>query len=200
MPVTGRLGHLHRRDRHDHRRAGRHHHAVPDLRRAAPGALFDLDAFTFDHRRPVRRHGGVPVKGLAGKCLDVRNGATRRRHADPALHLQRPAAQTWTVDRRTARCKALGKCLDVTGGGTADGTKIQLWTCNGRRAQNWAAQADGTLRNPQSGKCLDVSGNNSADGTVVQLWTCTRRRQPEVDPALTGRTAPGAPRAPGTPP
>ena len=81
--------------------------------------------------------------------------------------------------------KALGKCLDISGGGTADGTKIQLWTCNGTGAQNWSAQADGTLRNPQSGKCLDVSGNNSADGTAVHLWTCTRRRQPEVDPALT---------------
>ena len=55
----------------------------------------------------------------------------------------------------------------------ADGTKIQLWTCNGTGAQNWAAQADGTLRNPQSGKCLDVSGNNSADSTLVHLWTCT---------------------------
>jgi hypothetical protein len=60
----------------------------------------------------------------------------------------------------------------VSGGGSADGTKIQLWTCNGSGAQNWAPNADGTLRNPQSGKCLDVSGNNSADSTVVHLWTC----------------------------
>jgi hypothetical protein len=68
--------------------------------------------------------------------------------------------------------KALGKCLDVNAGGTADGTKVQLWTCNGGGNQNWVAQADGTLRSPQSGKCLDVSGNNSADGTPVHLWTC----------------------------
>ncbi|MFD0599500.1 RICIN domain-containing protein [Catellatospora coxensis] len=58
-------------------------------------------------------------------------------------------------------------------GGTANGTKIQLWTCTGGAAQNWTYQSsDQTLRNPQSGKCLDVSGNNSADGTVVALWTC----------------------------
>ncbi|MEV5447340.1 ricin-type beta-trefoil lectin domain protein, partial [Streptomyces sp. NPDC052644] len=68
--------------------------------------------------------------------------------------------------------KALGKCLDVSGGGTADGTKIQLWTCNGSGAQNWSAQADGTLRNPQSGKCLDVSDNSATDGQAVHLWTC----------------------------
>ena len=68
--------------------------------------------------------------------------------------------------------QALGKCLDVSGGGTANGTKVQLWACNGGGDQNWAPQSDGTLRNPQSGKCLDVSGNNSADGTIVHLWTC----------------------------
>ena len=36
---------------------------------------------------------------------------------------------------------ALNKCLDISGGGSADGTKIQLWTCNGSGAQNWAAIA-----------------------------------------------------------
>ena len=142
-----------------------------------------MDAFTFTHRHAGTGTG--PVKGLAGKCLDVRGGAHRRRHAGPArtpatAPPRRPGRVTG--QHAAGRC---GKCLDVSGGGTADGTKIQLWTCNGRRAQNWSAQADGTLRNPQSGKCLDVSGNSSADGTVVHLWTCTRRRQPEVDPALT---------------
>ncbi|CAA9286520.1 MAG: CBM13, partial [uncultured Corynebacteriales bacterium] len=61
---------------------------------------------------------------------------------------------------------------DVSAGGSADGTKIQLWTCNGSGAQNWVHQADQTLRNPQSGKCLDVSANNPADGQKVHLWTC----------------------------
>jgi type 1 glutamine amidotransferase len=64
-----------------------------------------------------------------------------------------------------------GKCLDVSGSGTADGTKIQLWTCNGSAAQNW--QITGQIwRNPQSGKCLDVAGGATANGTRAQLWTC----------------------------
>ncbi|MFF3930471.1 ThuA domain-containing protein [Streptomyces hirsutus] len=63
-----------------------------------------------------------------------------------------------------------GKCLDVDGGGSADGTKVQLWTCNGSGAQTWTLAGDGTLR--ALGKCLDVSGGASADGTKVQLWTC----------------------------
>uniref|UniRef100_UPI0006E3726D PQQ-dependent sugar dehydrogenase n=1 Tax=Streptomyces hirsutus TaxID=35620 RepID=UPI0006E3726D len=63
-----------------------------------------------------------------------------------------------------------GKCLDVDGGGSADGTKVQLWTCNGSGAQTWTLAGDGTFR--ALGKCLDVSGGASADGTKVQLWTC----------------------------
>ncbi|TDC45169.1 glycosyl hydrolase, partial [Micromonospora sp. KC207] len=61
---------------------------------------------------------------------------------------------------------------DVNGGSSADGAKVQLWTCNGGGAQRWSAQSDGSLRNTQSGKCLDVSGNSSADGTAVNQWSC----------------------------
>ncbi|MFC0033564.1 ThuA domain-containing protein [Micromonospora chaiyaphumensis] len=131
--------------------------------------LFDVDDFT------LVRGGGSgtgPVRGLAGKCLDVRNAATADGTQIQLYTCNGSTAQTWTVTPN-ATVRALGKCLDVSGGGSADGTKIQLWTCNGTGAQNWSAQADGTLRNPQSGKCLDVSGNNSADGTPVHLWTCT---------------------------
>ncbi len=61
------------------------------------------------------------------------------------------------------------KCVDIAGGGTADGTKIQLYTCNGTIAQLWT-------RSGQTwqalGKCLDIAGGGTADGTLVQLWTC----------------------------
>ncbi|GAA2619151.1 lectin [Dactylosporangium fulvum] len=114
--------------------------------------------------------GVGPIKGLAGKCLDVRSSGTADGTQIQLYTCNGTGAQTWTRNGQTLR--ALGKCLDVSGGGSADGTKIQLWTCNGTGSQNWAPNADGTLRNPQSGKCLDVSGNNSADSTIVHLWTC----------------------------
>ncbi|GAB3189523.1 glucose/arabinose dehydrogenase [Micromonospora palomenae] len=62
-----------------------------------------------------------------------------------------------------------GKCLDVSNAGTADGTKIQLWTCNGTNAQQWSRVGD-TYR--ALGKCLDVDNGGTANGTKVQLWTC----------------------------
>ncbi|MFE0808633.1 PQQ-dependent sugar dehydrogenase [Streptomyces sp. NPDC058848] len=63
-----------------------------------------------------------------------------------------------------------GKCLDVDNAGTADGTGVQIWSCNQSSAQVWTVAGDGTLK--ALGKCLDVSGGGSADGTRVQLWTC----------------------------
>ncbi|MEU9734298.1 ThuA domain-containing protein [Streptomyces sp. NPDC048002] len=63
-----------------------------------------------------------------------------------------------------------GKCLDVDGGNTADGTKAQIWTCNNSTAQNWTLHPDNTVR--ALGKCLDVSGGATTDGTRIQLWTC----------------------------
>ncbi|MEU7469548.1 lectin [Streptomyces sp. NPDC044984] len=74
-------------------------------------------------------------------------------------------------DPRTGEVKGVGgKCLDVDNAGTADGTEVQIWTCNTSAAQRWTVAGDGTLR--ALGKCLDVSGGGSADGTRVQLWTC----------------------------
>ncbi|MFB6553487.1 ThuA domain-containing protein [Streptomyces sp. NPDC056405] len=72
---------------------------------------------------------------------------------------------------RTGPVKGVnGKCLDVDNSGTADGTEVQIWTCNGSAAQDWTVGGDGTLK--ALGKCLDVSGGGSADGTRIQLWTC----------------------------
>jgi RHS repeat-associated protein len=64
-----------------------------------------------------------------------------------------------------------GKCIDDNNGGTANGTKVQVWDCNGSAPQNWTVYPDGTVRN--YGKCLDLSGYGTTNGTLVQLWDCT---------------------------
>jgi hypothetical protein len=61
----------------------------------------------------------------------------------------------------------------VSGGGTAAGTRVQLWTCNGTGAQVWQAQTDGTLRNPQSGRCLEVAGTTAADRLPTRIADCS---------------------------
>ena len=64
-----------------------------------------------------------------------------------------------------------GKCLDDTGNSSANGNKVQVWTCNGGAAQKWTYAEDGTLR--IHGKCLDVIGRGTSSGTGVQIWSCT---------------------------
>jgi beta-glucosidase len=63
-----------------------------------------------------------------------------------------------------------GLCLDVRSANSADGTPVQVYTCNGTNAQQWTAEPNGTLQ--ALGKCLDVSGGGTANGTHVQLYTC----------------------------
>jgi chitosanase len=62
-----------------------------------------------------------------------------------------------------------GKCIDVAGGSSANGTAIQLYDCTGSTAQVWTT-GDGTLR--ALGKCLDVTAAGTANGTATQLYDC----------------------------
>ncbi|CAL9332089.1 ricin-type beta-trefoil lectin domain protein [Streptomyces sp. enrichment culture] len=87
------------------------------------------------------------------------------RAADAAGWLRNPAPAAASV-----RSGITGKCLDVKGAGTADGTAVQSWSCSGGVNQLWSAYTDGTLRS--LGKCLDAAGWGTANGTKVQLWSC----------------------------
>jgi hypothetical protein len=65
----------------------------------------------------------------------------------------------------------LGKCMDINGGGTADGTTVDLYDCNDTAAQVFIPQSNGELYNPQSNKCLDDTGYGGS-GTQLQIWDC----------------------------
>jgi len=74
--------------------------------------------------------------------------------------------------------KNSGKCIDAAASGTASGTVVQQYTCNGTNAQRWQLTAVGggyyevtTANNPAQG--WDVTGGTAAtaDGVKVELWT-----------------------------
>ena len=86
----------------------------------------------------------VPARSRVSAASASTSQALRhgRRNGRAALHVRdRYGAQTWTVKAPSGTGTVVnpssGKCLDVTGQGTADGTKVQLWTCNGSGAQQW---------------------------------------------------------------
>jgi hypothetical protein len=77
----------------------------------------------------------------------------------------------FTLSRATGQgpIRGSGRCVDIAGAATADGTNVQLYDCNATAAQTWTVSG-ATLR--ALGKCMDVAGGATADGTRVQLWTC----------------------------
>ncbi|BEP15324.1 hypothetical protein acdb102_36350 [Acidothermaceae bacterium B102] len=60
-------------------------------------------------------------------------------------------------------------CVDVTGNTSANGTAIEIYTCNNGANQSWTV-AGGTIQS--LGKCMDVNGGGTANGTKVQLYDC----------------------------
>jgi glucosylceramidase len=63
-----------------------------------------------------------------------------------------------------------GKCVDVAGANTANGTPVQLYDCNGTNAQSWTMATDGSIQ--ALGKCMDVTAAGTANGTKIQLYDC----------------------------
>ena len=64
------------------------------------------------------------------------------------------------------------KCLDASGRGTANGTQVIIWDCNGQTNQQWNVNTNGTITGVQSGLCLDANGAATANGTKIILWAC----------------------------
>jgi hypothetical protein len=118
-------------------------------------------------------NGGGMVDGPGGQCVDVAADDT----GTDGTVVQLWGCQAYAVDQHwyhnsNGSLETLGRCLDIDGDGTAVGTKVELWDCNGIGGQVWQQQANGSLLNPQSGLCLDDPSGNTANGTVLQIYTC----------------------------
>jgi hypothetical protein len=64
-----------------------------------------------------------------------------------------------------------GRCVDVPGGTTTNGTQVQLWDCQGQTGQSWT-HTSGRQFQVYGNKCLDASGQGRTNGTQVIIWDC----------------------------
>jgi Ricin-type beta-trefoil lectin domain len=68
------------------------------------------------------------------------------------------------------------KCLDDANNSASNGSKIQIWTCNGKASQNWAYYPDTDPGDAGeiviNDKCLDIVNNGTSNGARLQLWAC----------------------------
>ena len=81
------------------------------------------------------------------------------------------ASQSWTLPASPVPSGIAGKCLDDYGNKTANGNKIQIYSCDGKAQQKWVLSPGGTLR--VHGKCLDVYNSGTLIGAKAVLWSCT---------------------------
>jgi len=65
-----------------------------------------------------------------------------------------------------------GRCVDVPGATTANGTQVQLWDCHGGTNQRWTYTA-GKQLTVYGTKCLDAAGAGTTNGTAVVIGDCT---------------------------
>ncbi|TWP46969.1 ricin-type beta-trefoil lectin domain protein [Lentzea tibetensis] len=66
------------------------------------------------------------------------------------------------------------RCLDSdVSSPTHNGTKVQIWDCNGWNNQKWTYYSDHTIRSTHDGRCLDSDVSSPThNGTKVQMWDC----------------------------
>ncbi|MEU5427685.1 ricin-type beta-trefoil lectin domain protein [Streptomyces olivoreticuli] len=68
---------------------------------------------------------------------------------------------------------AAGYCLDDPNFNTANGTQLDLWTCNGGANQQWSANGTTSGVTLQvGGKCMDTKEGSTARLTPVVLFGC----------------------------
>lgn len=87
-------------------------------------------------------------------------------------------SQQWTA-MLDGTIRVGGKCLAVANHGTANGSKLELWSCDTSVApdQVWYTLPDGQIVNAISGRCLDDPAASSKDGTQLQIWDCDEPKQ-----------------------
>ncbi|MDI1489092.1 MAG: hypothetical protein OHK93_008370 [Ramalina farinacea] len=87
-------------------------------------------------------------------------------------------ADLWHGRRVKLASLASNSILDLSGGDSADGTRVQGWEDNGSSAQRWylykvnegSTWSPWVIKNAATDTWLDLSNGGSADGTAIQCW------------------------------
>lgn len=140
-----------------------------------PSKIFDIHVSAYSDQDLK----GIQLASAPDKCLDIfGNGIispgnnTNVQLWDCSIY---GIAPVWHLDGSAIKYGNIpNKCLDLSGSNTADGTNIQLHTCNDTDAQKWIYDV-GTqsIRSRiDLTKCLDLTHSDTTDGTNIHLWSC----------------------------
>lgn len=109
---------------------------------------------------------------VLGKCLDeggTGNGAVVELETCTGGN----TAQRWQAGTDGQLINvASGRCLDDPGKKTANGTKLDIWACNGGTNQHWTLPA-AELASGLAGNCLTDKGGSTTNGNPIVTADCT---------------------------
>lgn len=68
------------------------------------------------------------------------------------------------------------KCVEISGGSSANGALVQIATCNGTPRQQFRFESMGSgyhrIRNVGSNRCIDIEGASTQNGARALQWDC----------------------------
>jgi hypothetical protein len=146
----------------------------------ARGLYVDLSNPFPPDANSVRQSFHPNAKGHAAfaSCLTqlYGTGAREASCADPAS-TGKPKLYdlAWDDVYKPLKNAATGSCVDASGAGSANGTQVGGWDCNGQRNQGWwyDPQQRSVHVELTQDRCLDVPGAKYEPGAAMVLWNCS---------------------------
>jgi poly(3-hydroxybutyrate) depolymerase len=128
-------------------------------------------------------HGPGPVDGCSG-CEDGNRTWTKTEAwrfissfgdsnppSSPPASSQPPSSQPPGQTNVMITGTGSGRCVDVPGSSSTNGTQVQLWDCHGNPNQRWTYTANRQLTTAGN-KCLAANNQGTGNGTAVVIWDC----------------------------
>src|SRR5690242_15372069 len=125
-----------------------------------------------------------PITGYAGLCVDVRGANPANFTPVQGYTCNGTNAQQWTVVQAGSTLHALGKCMDINGGGTADGTTVDPLRLQQHRGAGVHPASQRIAVQPAVGQVprrYELGDNTRGAAADLGLH---RQRQPEMEPAV----------------
>jgi V8-like Glu-specific endopeptidase len=119
-----------------------------------------------------------------GKCIDTSNTTVAGTNVYQWTCYSENTNQLFRIESvgSSYRIKhtASGLCLGAENGGTSNGTKIELQTCDNSNKQLYTMSSNGStssvrdfkMVNVNSGRCVDLDAGSSSNGASIKIWEC----------------------------